>query len=98
MEPDKPTHADNRPTVDPQRQFPREEVPRQDARDPARRLEAESKLQAAAESRPVAGTESQALRDEKAVPASPPSKSRDPSDPAAQLRSATGKKPGQLPA
>jgi hypothetical protein len=91
MDSDKPTHADNRPTPDPQRKFPREAVPAGDASDPTRRLEAESKLQAEAESRPVSGTTSRPYRDEKAVPVRPRTRTRDPADAAAQPRSATEK-------
>lgn len=92
MESDKPTHADNRPTVDPQRKYPIEEAVSRAGNDPVRRLETESKLQAEAESRPVSGTTSRPSVDEKAIPLRPRSKSRDPADSAVQTRSATEKK------
>ena len=55
-------------------------------------FEAESELQAKAESRPVSGTESRPNIDEPATPVRSQTKSRDPADAAAQTRSATENK------
>lgn len=57
--------------------------------DEALWLEAESELQARAESRPVSGTESRPYIDEPATPVRSQTKSRDPADAAAQTRSPT---------
>jgi len=52
-------------------------------------LEAESQLQAAAEAQPVSGTPARPYASEPAQPVRPKTKSRDPSDAAAQTRSNT---------
>ena len=105
MSPDKPVQARNVPTrtEDSRRQFPHEEIARRAEKiwhdrnrpsgsDEAIWLEAESQLQAEAESRPVAGTESRPYENEPAKPVRAQSKSRDPSDSAAQTRSPTDPK------
>lgn len=105
MSPDKPVHAENipTPTERPRRQFPHEEIARRAEKlwhernrpsgsDEAIWLEAESQLQAEAESRPVAGTESRPYVNEPAQPVRSQTKSRDPSDAAAQTRSPTEQK------
>lgn len=55
-------------------------------------LEAESELQAKAESRPVSGTPSRPYQDEPATPVRSGTKSSDPSEAGAQTRSATENK------
>jgi hypothetical protein len=105
MNPDKPVHARNvpTPTERPRRQFPREEIVRRaeklwhernrpSGQDEAIWFEAESQLQAEAESKPVAGTASRPYVDEPAQPVRSQTKSRDPADAAAQTRSATDSK------
>jgi len=57
-------------------------------------LEAESQLQGEAESKPVAGTPSRPYTDEPAQNLRSQTKSRDPADQAAQLRSGTAAKSG----
>ena len=100
MNPDKPVQASNTPTKRPRRQIPHEEIAwraerlwhernRPTGQDEAIWLEAESLLQAEAESRPVSGTESRPNKDEPATPVRSQTKSRDPADAAAQTRSAT---------
>ena len=102
MNPDKPVQASNvpTPTEGPRRKFPHEEIAwraerlwhernRPTGQDEAIWLEAESMLQAEAESRAVSGTESRPHRDEPATPIRSQTKSRDPADAAAQTRSAT---------
>lgn len=101
MHPDKPVHAANVPipTERPRRQFPREEIARRaeqlwaergrpSGQDDAIWLEAESLLEAQAESRPVSGTESRPLVDEPARTAKG-TKSPDASSTGVQTRSAT---------
>jgi hypothetical protein len=108
MNPDKPVHASNvpTPTERPRRQFPREDIERRAEKlwrergqpggsDEAIWLEAESQLQAEAESRPVSGTASRPYAEEPAKPVRSQTKSRDPSDAAAQTRSATDAKSKQ---
>lgn len=108
MNPDKPVHAANVPSPSerPRRQVAREDIVRRaeqlwrergqpSGSDDAIWLEAESQLQAEAESRPVAGTESRPYVQEPAKPVRPQTKSRDPSDAAAQTRSATDAKSKQ---
>lgn len=105
MNPDKPVHADNvpTPTEQPRRQVPHDQIARRAEKiweernrpsgsDAAIWLEAESQLQAQAESRPVAGTESRPNVEEAAQPMRSQTKSRDPADAAAQTRSATDSK------
>ena len=108
MNPDKPVHAANVPTPTdrPRHQFPHEEIARHAEKlwrdrgqpsgsDDAIWLEAESQLQAQAESRPVAGTESRPYVDEPAKQVRTRTKSGDPTDAAAQTRSATDAKSRQ---
>lgn len=99
MNPDKPVHAANHPTSSdhPRRKVAHEAISRRaeqlwrdrgspSGQDEAIWLEAESQLQAEAESQPVAGTESRPYTDEPATPVRRQTKSRDPSDQAAQTR------------
>ena len=108
MNPEKPVHAANvpTPTERPRRQVLHEEIARRAKRlweergqpggmDDAIWLEAESQLQAEAESRPVSGTESRPYVDEPAQRVRPQTKSRDPSHAAAQTRSPTESKSKQ---
>ena len=110
MNDNKPVHAANVPTpTQPQlqrRRFPHEEIARRAERiwnernrpsgnDEAIWFEAESQLQAESESKPVAGTESRPYVNEPAQPVRSQTKSRDPSDAAAQTRSATPPKSKQ---
>src|SRR5581483_10372906 len=85
------------PTREPRRQIPHEEISRRAEQlwrergspvglDEAIWLEAESQLQAQAESRPVSGTAARPNTDEPAQPVRQNTKSRDPADSAAQLR------------
>lgn len=105
---DRPVHAHNIPTPTdrPRRQVSREEIARHAEQlwrqrncptgcDEAIWLEAESELQARAESQPVSGTDARPYVDEPAQPVRSKSKSRDPSDAAAQTRSATDDKSRQ---
>ena len=111
MNPDKPVHAENVPssTRSARRQVPHEEIAllaeriwnernRPQGSDDAIWLEAESRLQAEAEAKPVSGTESRPYTDEPATPVRPQTKSRDPAEASAQTRSATKAKapPGKL--
>jgi hypothetical protein len=99
MNPDKPVHAANHPTSTehPRRKVAHETIAQRaeqmwrergspSGQDEAIWLEAEAQLQAEADSRPVAGTESRPYTDEPAKPVRRQTKSRDPSDQAAQLR------------
>jgi len=99
MNSDKPVHAANHPTAPdhPRRQVSHEAITQRaeqlwrergspSGQDEAIWLEAESQLQSAAESRPVAGTDSRPYTDEPAKPVRRQTKSRDPSDQAAQTR------------
>src|SRR4051812_32822728 len=100
MNPDKPVQAKNvpTPTERPRRQFLHEEIARRAEKiwhernrpsgsDQAIWLEAESQLQAEAESKPVAGTASRPYVDEPAKPVRAQTKGRDPAEAAAQTRS-----------
>jgi hypothetical protein len=100
MNPEKPTHAANTPASAPRRQVPHEQIAARAEKlwrerscpagsDDAIWLEAESQLQAEAEAQPVAGTPSRQYTDEPAIPTRSNTKSRDPSDAAAQTRSPT---------
>jgi hypothetical protein len=102
MSPDKPTRAENvpTPTERPRRQIAHEVIADRAKRlwrergfpagqDEAIWLEAESTLQSEAEARPVSGTPARPYTDEPAQPVRPQTKSRDPSDAAAQTRSNT---------
>lgn len=108
MNPDKPVHAENvpTPTEKPRRQVPREEIVlraeqlwrergQPAGNDEAIWLEAESELQAKAESQPVSGTESRPYVDEPAKPVRSRTKVQDPSEAGAQTRSATDAKSKQ---
>lgn len=105
MNSDKPVHAQNAPSPDNRRrdQVPHEEIARRAEQlwrerscpagsDDAIWLEAESQLRAEAESRPVSGTESRPYVDEPAKQVRSRTKTQDPADAAAQMRSATEKK------
>jgi hypothetical protein len=100
MNPDKPVHADNRPTTQPQQQVPHEQIAARAEKlwrerscpagsDEAIWLEAESQLRGEAESRPVSGTPSRPYVDEPGKQLRSRSKTQDPTDAAAQPRSAT---------
>lgn len=102
MKPKKPVAAENvpTPTERPRRQVAPEEIARRAEQlwrerncpagsDEAIWLEAESELQAKAESQPVSGTESRPYVDEPAKPVRSQTKSRDPAEAGAQTRSAT---------
>lgn len=104
MNPDKPVNAKNVPTPTPptltRGQFTSEQIIqrmeqlRRDGKsgttsDATLRLEAESQLKAEAESQPVAGTESRPYVDEPGKQLNPRTKVQDPSEAAAQTRSAT---------
>ena len=104
MNPDKPVHADNVPTLTPptltRGQATQEQIDRQAEKvrreqktpkqsDASARLEAESELKAEAESRPVSGTESRPYQDEAAQPIKTRTKVQDPSGSAVQTRSDT---------
>jgi hypothetical protein len=103
MNPDKPVRANNIPTSQPRRQIPHEQIAARAEKlwrqrncpagsDDAIWLEAESQLQAEAEARPVAGTESRPYVDEPAKQLRSRTKVQDPADAAAQTRSATDAK------
>jgi hypothetical protein len=88
------------PTEAPRRQIPREEISRRAEQlwherncptgcDDQIWLEAESELQARAESQPVSGTESRPNIDEPAIPVRRNTKTQDPTEAAVQLRSPT---------
>lgn len=102
MSSNKPTHANNVPTPaeDTRRQVPHEEIAHRAEQlwrerncpagsDEAIWLEAESQLQAKAESRPVSGTPSRPYVDEPAKPVRSKTKSPDAAESGAQTRSAT---------
>ncbi len=104
MNPDKPVDAKNVPTPTPptlsRGQFTPDQITQRteqlrrkgklgDTSDAALRLEAESQLKAEAESKPVAGTESRPYVDEPGKQLSSRTKVQDPSEAAAQTRSAT---------
>ncbi len=108
MNPDKTVHARNipTPTEHPRRQIAHDQISaraerlwsergRPSGQDDAIWLEAESLLQAEAESQPVAGTPSRPYVDEPAQPVRSQTKSRDPADAAAQTRSPTDRKAKQ---
>ncbi|MEY4939556.1 MAG: hypothetical protein RIQ93_1291 [Verrucomicrobiota bacterium] len=92
------------PTEAPRRQIAREEISRRAEQlwrerncpngcDDQIWLEAESELQGRAEARPVSGTESRPNIDEPGSPLRRNTRSSDPSESAAQLRSATETQP-----
>jgi hypothetical protein len=108
MHPDKPVHANNVPTATDRlrQQVPHEEIARRAEKlwherscpagsDEAIWLEAESQLKGEAESRPVSGTESRPYVDEPGQQLRTRTKTQDPTDAAAQTRSATDKKSRQ---
>ena len=108
MNPEKPAQAANvpTPTERPRRQVPREDIMRRaeqiwrdrnqpSGTDEAIWLEAESQLQAEAESRPVSGTDAQPHVDEAAKPVHSQTKSRDPAEAGAQPRPASDAKSKQ---
>lgn len=104
MNPDKPVHAHNVPTKS-VTNFSRGQVPQEKIAERAKKLwlergsptgqdeaiwfEAEARLKAEAESKPVSGTASRPYVDEPGKPLATRTKSRDPADAAAQPRSAT---------
>jgi hypothetical protein len=107
MNPDKPVHANNVPTPtnsDYSRgQATHEQIARRaeklwrdrnqpSGQDQAIWLEAEAQLKSEAEARPVAGTESRPYVDEPATQLKSRTKVQDPSEAAAQTRSATDSK------
>jgi len=109
MNPDKPVHAHNVPTSNPQKSFSQEDVKRRaealwrqrgqpSGQDDAIWLEAESQLVAEAESQPVSGTPSRPYVDEPGTQVRSRTKVQDPAEAAVQTRSATKppKKPTQL--
>src|SRR3954471_1844828 len=110
IRPDKFGAMKNDPTPSPERRkVPHEEIARRAEKlwrdrncpagsDDAIWLEAETQLQGEADSRPVAGTPSRPYQDEPATPVRSQTKSRDPADAAAQLRSGNSgnAKPGTL--
>lgn len=100
MNPDKPVNASNVPTGQPQRQVTREQIARRAEQiwrqrnqptgsDEAIWLQAESELQAEAESRPVTGTPSRPLENEPGSQLRSRTKVQDPTDSAVQTRSET---------
>jgi hypothetical protein len=103
MNPDKPVHADNVPTPQPQQSFSHEDVKREaeqlwrergqpSGQDDAIWLEAESRLQAKSEARPVSGTPSRPYVDEPGSQIRTRTKVQDPAESAVQTRSATDDK------
>jgi hypothetical protein len=108
MSSNQPNNANNIPTDRPRRQIPHEEIAllaeriwnernRPTDKDEAIWLEAESRLQSEAESKPVAGTESRSNGSEPAKPIRTQTKSRDPAESRPQTRSALAPAP-QKPA
>ena len=92
------------PTEAPRRQVPREEISRRAEQlwrerdcpagcDEQIWLEAESELQGRAEAQPVSGTDARPNIDEPGSPLRRNTKTRDPAESAAQLRSPTENKP-----
>jgi hypothetical protein len=110
MNPDKPVQARNVPTQT-SGDYSRGQVPHEQiveraqklwrersspsGQDEAIWLEAEAQLKAESESKPVAGTESRPYVDEPAQQLKTRTKTQDPTDAAAQTRSATDKKSKQ---
>ncbi len=103
MNPDKPVQAHNVPTAAPQQQITHEQIAArarqlwQERNRPAGSdetiwLEAESQLQAEAESRPVSGTPSRPYVDEPAKQLRSRTKVQDPAESAVQPRSPTEEK------
>jgi hypothetical protein len=104
MNENKTVHANNVPTSQPQQPYSHDDVKRRaeqlwrdrgqpTGQDDAIWFEAESQLLAEAENRPVSGTPSRPYVDEPAQPLRSRTKVQDPTEAAAQTRTATPAKP-----